>query len=157
MIIIKVLSLDGATNKTGYSIYNNKELIKYGIIDLSDIDDLTEKINTLKHLLIRIIEEFEIDRIIIEDIQLQHANVKGFKTLARLQGVLLDSVFEIDIPTELIVSTTWKSRIGINTRLKREVQKQLTIEFVKNKFGIDVVDDIADSISMGFVYVSGKI
>lgn len=157
MFVIRILSLDGATNKTGYAIYDDKELIKYGIIDLSDIDDITERINTMKHLIMKIIDEFKINKIIIEDIQQQYGNVKGFKTLAKLQGVVLDALFEKDMPIELIISTTWKSRIGINTRLKREIQKQLTIEFVKNKFSIEASEDECDAISMGFVYVEGRL
>jgi Holliday junction resolvasome RuvABC endonuclease subunit len=139
---------------TGFAVFDNKELIKYGVFDLSDMTESVEKINTMKVMLHKLIETYNPDKILLEDIQLQHNNVKVFKVLSELRGVLVDYLFENEIPYEIIMPTTWKSRIGINTRLKRDVQKRLTQEFVKNKFGIEVSEDIADSISIGFVCVN---
>lgn len=146
---MKILSLDESTNVSGYSIFDKGELIKYGEIDISDIDDVTERINTLKHLTDRFIEKYQIDKVIIEDIQLQNGNVKGFKTLSRLQGTLLDYFFEKEIPYVIIPSVTWKSICGIKGR-KRAEQKQNAIDFVKEKYRIEVSSDTADAICLGF-------
>jgi Holliday junction resolvasome RuvABC endonuclease subunit len=150
VVYIKVLSLDGATKVTGYALFEDSQLIQYGLVNLSDISDTTERMNTMKNLIIKLIDEYKVEKIIMEDIQQQRGNVKGFKTLAKLQGILTDIFFEREIPVVLIPSTTWKSKVGINTTKKREFQKNQSIEIAKEKFNIQVCDDISDAILMGF-------
>lgn len=48
----------------------------------------------------------------MEDIQLQ-ANVLTFKTLAEVLGVLYELFTELKIPHSAVLSTVWKSSLGI--------------------------------------------
>lgn len=176
-----VIALDQATQKTGMSIWDkdNKELLGYTLITYTKgkaidrikylKDEILDYINNLKQYAVNI-------EVVIEDIQYQDDkeeenkltfgniksnitsekinNVKTFKVLAWLQGVLLVSFKELDIPVTTIFSSTWKSYCKIRGAC-REVQKQNSINFAKEKFNINnLSSDEADAICLGWTYVS---
>lgn len=61
-----------------------------------------------------------------------------------------DNYKKIDI--EYIYPSSWRASIGIKTGrgIKRTTLKQKDIEFVKEKWNLDVNDDEADAICIGF-------
>ena len=56
---------------------------------------------------------------------------------------------------DFIYPSSWRADCGIKQGrgTKRESQKELDIQFVKDKFNIDVNDDIADAIGIGYAQV----
>lgn len=67
-----------------------------------------------------------------------------------VQGIILYSAFEIDpkIDYDFIMPSTWRSRLKIKTGrgVKRDSLKQADMNYVKNKYSIEVNDDVADAI-----------
>ena len=59
------------------------------------------------------------------------------------------------INIEFIYPGTWRSKCGIRLGrgIKREKQKELDIQYVKDRYGITVNDDIADAICIGESYL----
>ena len=68
--MIRVLALDQATNVSGWSIYDNKELIAYGKVEFTQTNTI-ERISKVRQWLINMIENWKPDKIALEDIQLQ--------------------------------------------------------------------------------------
>lgn len=58
------------------------------------------------------------------------------------------------IKLDFIYASSWRKECGIKTGagIKRETLKKKDIEFVKNNFNIDVNDDVADAICIGYAY-----
>ena len=116
----RILALDAATSTTGYSIYDDRELVGYGHFTVEG-SDTTARINQVKQTLIEAVEKFKPDLICAEHIQLQtfggptrqknqsDYQVELYRVLANLQGVIADTVFETKIPFHLIYSQTWRS------------------------------------------------
>lgn len=117
----------------------------------------TERINEIKQQVLELIQLYQPDKIGIEDIQLQF-NPKVFKFLAKLQGVLLDTFYELGIEYEVISPSTWRAKCSIKTKgKKREQLKKEAITFVENMFGITGdLDDIAESICIGYYLTKPK-
>jgi Holliday junction resolvasome RuvABC endonuclease subunit len=85
-----LLALDQASVTTGYAIFQNGQLIKYGKITLDD-PNVGTRLATLRQTLIDMINEYNITCLAFEDIQLQASvgnNVKTFKVLANVFGVI---------------------------------------------------------------------
>jgi hypothetical protein len=59
-----------------------------------------------------------------------------------------------NLPIEYIYPSSWRAKLGIkNGRgIKRTTLKEADIAFVKEKYNIDVNDDIADAICIGLSY-----
>lgn len=97
----------------------------------------------------------KIDKIIVEEVRpdVGASNIQTHRALMWLQAALAFLVhdnFKI-IEIEYIYPSSWRAKCGIkNGRgIKRETLKEADIRFVKDNYGIDVNDDIADAIAIG--------
>jgi len=68
---VRILALDAATGTTGYSIYDNRELVSFGTYTADASLTTEERINNVKLWLKAALEEWEPDFVGIENIQLQ--------------------------------------------------------------------------------------
>lgn len=144
----RVLALDNATYKTGYSIFEGRTLLTHGVKSLSQKDYVLRMIE-LKQWMYAMADLWEIDYIGLESVQLQE-NPQTLIILAKLLGVLEIASYE---KTQKIVpptsSQTWKSFCGIKGRTRSQ-QKENAQEFVKKKFGFIATQDAADAICLGW-------
>ena len=153
---IRVLALDQATQISGWAIYDDKNLVAYGKIDFTQTN-VFERISKIRQWLINMIETWRIDRVAIEDIQLQkfagknghiESAVTTYKVLAQLQGALLVTCFESNIPCSVIHTATWRAHCKITAKSRAD-QKRAAQLYVQNKFDKNVTQDEADAICIG--------
>lgn len=148
MILIKFLCLDQATKISGYSVFEGKNLITYGTLEVDQKEkNPIERMKQMNDKIIELFDSLSPDFIVFEDVQFQQ-NYGTFQQLSQLQGVLMGYLFKTNIGFEIIQPSAWKSFCGIKGR-KREEQKKNTQIFVKNKFGIDCTEDESDAIGIG--------
>ena len=145
----RILALDAATNITGYSIYDNNALVTYGTYKTTESEDVTERINEFKHWLEEVIDKIKPDFIQVENIQLQHNQVELYRKLANLQGVILDTCFEKNIPCNLVYSTEWRRYCGVGEGTGRENKKKQAQDKVFVWYGEKCTQDEADAICIG--------
>lgn len=145
-----LLALDQASHVSGYAIFTNGELVKYGKIS-ADHDDLGERLVYIRDQVESLIDKYKIDEIVFEDIQLQgnvSNNVKTFKILAEVFGVLDALFFEKNLPRTAILSASWKSGLGIRGKNRAE-QKRNAQAFVTSTYNIKATQDESDAICIG--------
>ena len=160
----RILALDAATSITGYSIYDNKTLVGYGTFKTNSSYEAPERINQVKNWLKAAINEWQPDFIGIENIQLQKygtkatdVQVKTFQTLANLQGVLVDVIFEAKVPTDKVYPREWRSYCGINDgETHRDAKKKAAQAKVKIWYDMDCTEDEADAICIGKYFCGTK-
>ena len=151
----RVLALDAATNTTGYSIFDNGELVNYGIYKTDGSKNTTQRINEVKKWLQAMIQEIQPDFIGIENIQLQNYGnsnsfqVETYRALANLQGVLIDTVFEASIDYDLVYATQWRKYCDVGDGKGRENKKKQAQDKVKLWYKQDCTQDEADAICIG--------
>lgn len=82
-------------------------------------------------------------------------NISGFRSLSRLQGQLSRILWELEIPYDIILETTWITAFGTyGKNSKREERKADVMAKVNEMYGLDItVDDISDAIGIAY-YVS---
>lgn len=152
----RILAFDQATNTSGWAVFDGEELISYGSHTSIGSRD-TEKIAQTKYWVASMIEKWQPDLVVIEDIQLQTyktndeqtlAAVKTFKILAHLQGVLKNYFFEKEIDFRVVPPATWRmhSKVKGNHRTDQKKSAQL---IVKKFYDITVSQDEADAILIG--------
>lgn len=160
----RILALDAATSVSGYAIYDDKVLVGYGTFKTSSTKQATARINDIKQWLRAALKEWEPDFVGIENIQLQKygekytdVQVKTFQTLANLQGVVLDTIFEACIDCDLVRPSEWRSYCGINDGdSHRDAKKKQAQAKVKVWYNMDCSEDEADAICIG-KYFCGKL
>ena len=148
---MKILALDQASRVSGWAIFVNNDLLTYGKIDLSKQDDIGERLHLLRQKVKQLIEEYQIDKVILEDIYMDGQrinNVQTFKTLAEVFGVLFELCVDLDVPVEAVLAGTWKSTLGIKGRTRPE-QKHEAQDWVLKNYGIKATQDEVDAICIG--------
>ena len=124
----RVLGLDQATKVSGFSIYDDKKLIKYGIFNAStDLEEIARD-HLIKEWLVSIIKTFE--------------------TLARLQGILMEACFDLGVPFKIAPTNTWRAHCGVKGRSRSDKKRSMR-QLVKEWFDISVTEDEADAVGIG--------
>nr|DAX24488.1 MAG TPA: Lactococcus phage M3 protein [Caudoviricetes sp.] len=116
-----------------------------------------------------LMDRYSISAVFIEDIQLRK-NADSFKKLAQLQGALVSMFERNEYLYDFVPPSKWQSYCNARGRTTKEVKSKLTklatdkkqskvlsIQFVKEQFGIVTEDDnLADAICIGY-FVSTNI
>lgn len=151
--IKRTLALDQATKVTGYAIFDNTKLIKYGTFSTSSDDDI-ERMSMMRTWLTSMITSWKPDYIGIEGIQFQEEGggqrmgITVFQTLARLQGILMMVCHDAKIPFEICPTNTWRHSCGVKGKTRTD-KKRSTQLLVKQWYDIKVSEDEADAIGIG--------
>lgn len=148
---MKILALDQASRISGWAIFENNKLIKYGKIDLKSDDDIGIRLFQLRDRVLKLIQENNIEKVILEDIYMDGQrvnNVQTFKVLAEVFGVLYELCVELGIPVEAVLAGTWKSSLDIKGKTRPE-QKRNAQQYVINTYNIKPTQDECDAICIG--------
>ena len=144
----RVLALDQATHVSGWSVFSNGELLRYGTFE-TQLEDEIARDCTVKNWLINMIENWQPDIVAIEGIQYQqNEGVVTFEKLARLQGILMGCVHELGIPYQVCHTQVWRHHCGVKGKTRADKKKSMQL-IVKEKFDISVSNDCADAIGIG--------
>lgn len=149
-----LLSLDQSSRITGWCIFENNMLKGYGKIDLKT-EDIGQRLVQFRNSIINLLDKYNPDEVVFEDIQLQNNvgnNIQTFKILAEVYGILLQLLTERRIKNSSILSTSWKSTLNIKGRSRPEQKKNAQI-YVKENYNIDVIQDIADAACIGAAHL----
>ncbi len=147
----RLLALDQASIITGWSVFNNEQLVDYGLIKLNKDECLGKRLVEFRRSIKELIDKYNINEIAFEDIQMQTSignNVQTFKVLANIYGIVLELAEELNIKYNIVSSNTWKSTLGIKGK-KRSEQKQNAQLYVEQVYHIKVTQDESDSICIG--------
>lgn len=150
----KLLALDQSSRITGWAVFYGEELVAHGKISVDD-PDIGERLYKIKTQVIELIDKYEITEIVFEDIQLQTnvvQNVKTFKVLAEVFGVLYETFTELELPNEAVLAASWKSTLGIKGA-DRATQKRNAAEYVANTYAVKATQDECDAICIGTHYI----
>lgn len=151
----KLLALDQSSKTTGWAVFYDNELIEYGNFTFED-KDLGERLYKIRNKVSYLIADYDINEIAFEDIQLQQKvngeaeinNVSTFKTLAEVFGVIYELVIELELPYNIVLSSSWKAKLGIKGKYRNE-QKANAYKWAVANYSIEGIQDEADAICIG--------
>lgn len=151
-----ILALDQSSRITGYSVFSGDKLITYGKFNAEKAGaDIGKRLGYICKQIKDLMEKYDIEEVVLEDIQMQNNvvnNVKTFKVLAQVQGAIIKMLSELQIPHSLILASTWKSQLGIKGRARAE-QKKNAQEWVVKEYEVKPTQDECDSICLGNCYI----
>ena len=167
---MNILAIDQA--RTGaWSVfeYESKKLIGYGTFSFdSKKYTYAKTVLHIEELIDIVIRAYDISAVFIEDINLR-VNVQSFKRLAQLQGVLVNLFERNEYLYGYIAPSQWQSFCKARGRNSKEIDskirelqhegrsqsKVLSIQYVKEQFGIDTENDnLADALCIGWYVVN---
>lgn len=150
-----LLAIDASSKSTGIAIYDDKKnLIHYDCIT-SNSTDLMTRVKIMGNGIAEVLKQYPtIDRIVMEEVRPDGGlNMNTYKVLMYVQCAIRMAVHDFNkkIKIEFILPNSWRSKIGIKTGagVKRMSLKERDIQYVADKYNIQVNDDIADAIGIG--------
>ncbi len=150
------LSIDQASLVSGWCVTKDGKIVDYGLIKVSGAN-ANKRINKTKKKMVELIEKHEPTMVILEDIQQQRGNVRGFKTSSALLGVLLDQLIDLKLKYEVNSPSTWRSGFGFlkGGKKKRAELKKMAIDYVASEYDIKAGEDVAEAVLQN-IYVCKK-
>ena len=150
--VYRTIGIDQATHISGYSVYDGKELIKFGTFTVNETNEI-ERDNIIKMWLCSIINNWQPDVLGLEGIQLQQNAARGigvttFETLARLQGILMEACYEQKVPFVICPTNTWRAHCKVKGQT-REAKKNSMRQLAREWHSVNVTEDEADAIGIG--------
>lgn len=164
-----VCGIDASTKSTGWSIFDGKELVAYGVIKPEGQDWRERTVNQAPKL-IEILNKYHPDKIYMEDVPLKAQNPKVLVQLGAVQGFFYGVAVSFNIPIEFLIPSQWRSPMGLfdGTRngTKRAEMKRKSIEKANDLFGLNLVwksdsskfnnDDQSDAILIAYSQIKVK-
>lgn len=154
---MRLLALDQASRVSGWAVFEDGELYNYGKFSATQTD-VGDRLHYIRKEVLSLINKFDIDEVVFEDIQLQGNvanNVATFKALAEVFGVLHELFVELKLPRTAVLSTVWKSTLGIKGK-DRAAQKRAAQEWVEKTYKVKPTQDECDAICIGAHYIKKK-
>ena len=148
-----LLALDQSSHITGYAVFKDGEpkVISHFAAKGSD---LGERLVSIRDKIISLINEYNIDEVVFEDIQLQdiggskEVGIKTFKMLAEVFGVVHELMEELDMNYTIVPPIVWKATFKIAGK-GRAKEKKLAQEYIFNTYGVKCTEDEADATCIG--------
>lgn len=81
----------------------------------------------------------------------QQSNINVMKILAQLQGCIYALGLLSDLPVQTIKPTVWRQTLEFRqgAKVKRQELKEQALCYIKENFGLDVIEDVAEAICIG--------
>jgi len=157
---MKLLSLDLSTKSSGWAVFDETELIDHGCITASSTD-LIKRIQKITNELKEVMDNHTIDKVVVEEVRPEGrgygvGNLQTHRALMWLQAAVAFMIHDnYKLELTYIYPSSWRAACGIKTGrgITRTALKPKDIAFVKNKYGLDVNDDEADAIGIGYSQV----
>ena len=156
---MNIIALDASTKSTGVAIYKHNKLQKFDCIKSSSAD-LFKRIEVMVDNIQKILSEnLDIEYLVLQEVRPDRAvNTNTYKALMYLQGcisMMIHKKFD-HVEITFIYPSQWRKvcQIKQGRGVQRQSQKANDIQWVKDHFNLDVNDDIADAIGIGFAYIN---
>lgn len=158
---MKIMAIDASTKSTGVAVFDGYNL-KYHNCFTASSTDMIKRVQKIVGEIQKVLNEYEVEKIILEEVRPENGlqNIKTHRALMWMQAaiafMLHDNFPKIQI--EYIYPSEWRAACGIKTGrgVRRDSLKPADIKFVKDTYGLEVNDDIADAIGIGHAYVHTK-
>lgn len=126
----------------------------YGLIDLHKNTDSELRLKDMAQHIWQLLEANKPDIIVIEKLNVGR-NLQATRLLSKMIGVVYCySILNPDVFYFEIQPSQWRKQLGMqSSKRKRDEYKQLSIQFIKEHFNIEVTDDVSDAICAGIGYI----
>lgn len=111
-----------SSQKTGYSFFKDKQLIDYGLWEMSSSDeaDWRKRIQYMAKCISNYCDSHDIDIAYVEDVPPIAQNSQTVKILSALQGMIIAMFAIKGLEFHFVPVKNWKSKIGINLTASKE-------------------------------------
>ena len=144
---VKLLTIDGSTQKTGIAYFCNGKYMEHILLDYSKDKKMENRFESMSRGIWRALDKYRPNIIYIEETYMAN-NPQTSKILTRLQGVVYAWCFNNGCEFNTIRPTSWRKQLCFTQgkNVKRDQLKKQSIQYVLDNYGLEVTDDESDAI-----------
>lgn len=147
---MRLVSLDTSTTKSGVALFVDGKLSDYKLLDCSGTKEIEERMDEMGAALLRQLKEFAPNLVYIEMPKGGGGNVEMVRKLSEILGIVRAYCISKGVEHHEIMPSQWRKYCGIEQgKRTRSELKQLSMNYVKEQYGIEVNNDVADAICIG--------
>ena len=147
----RLVSLDTSTTCSGLALYVGDELVSWAKLTPSRKLNIEDRMYTMADMIQSKLDEWLPDVVYIETPQGHGANVKLARELGMMLGVVLGWCAVHGVEFNEIAPSQWRAWAGWKQgKLTRPELKAMSIAEVQKRYGMEVGDDVADAINIGY-------
>ena len=147
----RFVSLDTSTTCSGLALYVDGKFSSWAKLTPSKKLTTEERMYTMADMIQSKLDEWQPDVVYIETPQGHGANVKLARNLGMMLGVVMGWCAVHGVDYNEVAPSQWRAWCGWKQgKLERPDLKQMSIVEVRKRHGIDVGDDVADAINLGY-------
>lgn len=145
---MRVAGVDASTKMSGVSIMSDGVLERYLLIDLHKEKDAIKRIKAMMVQIAEMLDQYQLDAVYMEKSICKGGNVDTTQKLSMLAGGIMFYCAKNGIKFVNPLPGEWRKRVGLkqSSKVKRDELKAEAIYAVKKEYGLNVNDDIAESI-----------
>lgn len=148
-LVANILALDQSSHTTGFAVFKDGDPVVISHFDAPG-QELGDRLEYIRNKIISLVQQYEIDEVVFEDIQLQDTEgsrekgIKTFKVLAEVFGVVHELVNELDVDYTIVPPIVWKATFKIAGK-GRSQEKKMAQAYIKSALGLACTEDEADA------------
>lgn len=144
----RILALDQSSQINGWSVYDNLELVNYGVYNCS-MEKPVDRMVDISEWLTSMIYLWNPDEVGFEETNYNpRSNHNTFKLLSQVMGRLMLTAAQHDRVVSTALISSWRAHWEIKGRSRADKKKSAQYR-VKQEFDISVSDDEAEAICIG--------
>lgn len=145
----RLISIDPSTKASGVATFDDAKLVDYQLFKCSD-KEADDRIHKMGKELLSYLKKQKPDIIYIEHPQGHGSNVSLVGMICELLGIVRAYAIEKKIEYKELTPSVWRKYCGFaQGKKKRAELKQMSIDYVKKYYGVDLSEDECDAVCIG--------
>lgn len=145
----RLISIDPSTKASGVATFDDAKLVDYQLFKC-DEKEADVRIDIMGKKLLSYLKKQKPDIIYIEHPQGHGSNVSLVAMICELLGIVRAYAIEKKIEYKELSPSVWRKYCGFDQGKKKRTElKQMSIDYVKNHYDIEVGNDEADAVALG--------
>ena len=147
----RFVSLDTSTTCSGLAFYVDGKLKDHAELKPDKKSEIGERMYRMAGMITEQLDKWKPDIVYIETPQGHGANVKLARELGMMLGVVMGWCASHNVDFNEVAPSQWRAWAGWKQgKLTRPELKEMSIVEVRKRHGINVGDDVADAINIGY-------
>lgn len=132
---MRILGIDTGLADTGYGIIDAAEglcrVVEAGVISTAADDELAPRLHRIHEALCAIIDEFGVERIVVEDLYAEYPHPRTAIMMGHARGVVILAAAQRSVPVESYPASLVKKSLTGNGRASKDQVRQMVVRTLK--------------------------
>lgn len=154
---MRILGIDTGLADTGYGIIDAEDrsyqVVEAGVISTASDQDISLRLHTIHEALCAIIDEFEVDRVVVEDLYAEYPHPRTAIMMGHARGVVILAAAQRAVMVESYPASLVKKSLTGNGRASKDQVRQMVVQTL-NLAEPPTPDHVSDALALAICHAA---